>query len=346
MAFRAESSTVGDRTLSIATVVYSRELDLLRIQARSIDRFVKAEGIDRIIVVVNDAREQSCLVAVEDILSEYGRFADRVDVVVPDALFALRPRQYGARTPGQHLRTWFTRNRGVYPPGKKGGWRGNRGWSIQQALKLSVARYAGSEFVLLLDAKNHFVREVSVDSFVSPEGKARTYLRVPNDKQWLWIEASFRCLGVTPPARDAPAPPTVTPVCVPRAVLRGCLEALERRVGPVEAFFARKDPLLRDNKGSEFMMLFAHVTGSCGGVARVYGTGLEPPATIHRRSTAEDVDRVLMRAERNETDILSVHSSRLATLSPEERQRLEAIWTACGLTQPAEARPAPGSAHA
>jgi hypothetical protein len=56
-----------------------------------------------------------------------------------------------------------------------------------------------------------------------------------------------------------------------------------------------------------------------------------PPATIFRNSPAEEIDAVLSRVERDEADFLSVHVSRLETLAPGDRARLERIWAERGL---------------
>jgi hypothetical protein len=312
--------------IDVVTVVYARELPLLRLQACSMARFLDPAGIGRIVVIVNDIDEAGCAARIEAMRADYGPLAPRLEVIGAEAVFALRPAARGPRGPRQRFRLWLARNRRRYPLGVKGGWRGNRGWAVQQALKLAVAHLGHSRFLLLLDAKNHFVRPVGLASFVSPDGRARSYTDQPGGKRRLWIEGSFRLLGLPPPGRELPSPPTVTPVVVPRAVLRGCLDAVEDRVGPVEAFFARAKGDL-----SEFMLLYAYVTGHCGGWDAVFAPGLVPAATVHRRSSPEDLERVLARAETGDAEVLSVHDSRLHGLTPEHRRRIEAIWRDRGL---------------
>ncbi len=330
-----------DPVLDLATVVYRRELDLLRLQARSIDLFLAPEGIGRILVVVNDIDEDACAAGVEALRSDYGRFADRLEVLRPDALLARRPAANGPRGPRQRFRLWLTRNRRRYPAGVKSGWRGNRGWSVQQALKLAVARDGDSPFLLVLDAKNHFVAPVGLGDFVSPRGRARSRLDLPSERHRTWIAGSFRLLGVAPPVLSDPAPPTVTPFCVPRATLLGCLDVLERRVGPAEAFFARAR-----GDTSEFALIHAYVAGHCGGWQAVFDPGLAPAASIHRKSDADDLERVLALVEGGAASTLSVHDSRRASLAPEFRRRLEAIWRDRGLPSLWQALPAEPSAAA
>ena len=321
-----DADTKVNGVLDVATVVYSQELPLLRLQACSMARYLDPRGIGRIVVIVNDIDEAGCAAGVEAMRPDWGRLAPRLDIVGAEALFALRPEANGPRGPGQHFRLWLSRNRRRYPFGVKGGWRGNRGWRVQQALKLAVARQGDSPFVLLLDAKNHFVRPVGLGSFVGVDGRALSFKHLAGDKRDRWIAGSFRFFGLPPPGRDTASPPTVTPVVVPRAILRGCLDAIESRAGPVEAFFIRA-------KGdvSEFMLIYAYVAGHCGGWDAVFAAGLVPSATIHRRGGADEIERVLALVEADAAEILSVHNSRRAGLAAEHRRRIEAIWRDRGL---------------
>lgn len=312
--------------LDVATVVYSRELPLLRLQACSMARYLDSRGIGRIFVIVNDIDEAGCAARVQAMRPDWGPLAPRVEVIGAEALFTLRPEANGPRGPVARVRLWFTRYRRRYPFGVKSGWRGNRGWRVQQALKLAVARQGDSPFVLLLDAKNHFVRPVGLDSFVDADGRARSYTDQPGEKRYAWIAGSYRLFGLPPPGRDVPSPPTVTPVVVPRAVLRGCLDAIEARVGPVEAFFTRAK-----GETSEFMLIYAYVAGECGGWDTVFAPGLIPAASIFRRGSDGDIDRVLSAVEDGTAEILSVHDSRRAGLASEHRRRIEAIWRDRGL---------------
>jgi hypothetical protein len=320
--------------LDLVTVVYRAELPLLRLQARSVARFLDPERIGRILVVVNDRFERACRRGVEALRPEYGAFADRLEVLTPDALFALRPAALGPRGTRQRLWSLGVRHGLLYPFGLKGGWRGNRGWRIQQALKLAIGRYGEGGFVLILDAKNHFIAPVSRSSFVSPAGRARSYEVVAGRTHWSWVGPSCALLGVEPPARETPVPPTVTPVVLPRAVLRAAVDAVEARVGPVEGFFmhGRK-------RQTEFMLIFAHVLSCHGTWGAVFDPGLRPAATIFGRAGPEEVAAVLDRAEAGGAEVFSVHSGQRGRLPAAVRARIEALWARLGLLGPGEPSP-------
>ncbi len=308
--------------IDLVTVVFRGEIDLLRLQAASLARFVPFDLIRRVFIVINDADEERCRKEVKAQLVHYGPFASKVEIILPDALFALR-RRGGQRSPGAALRLWFTHNRCRYPFGRKSGWRCNRGWAMQQALKLASARVAQAPFVLILDAKNHFVKSVSADTFISPAGRARSIQVVPSDKHHRWIVASFRRLGITPPEHSEPAPPAATPFCVETRILRDTLEDVESAVGPVEVFFARKK-----SPEAEFMLIYASVVGRHGAWLNIFDEGLSRPATLGRSGLAE---AVFAAVESGSAEVLAVHRTRIDRLAPAERARLERIWRQRGL---------------
>jgi hypothetical protein len=312
--------------LDLVTVVFADEIALLRLQARSIARFLDPAGIGAVIVIVNYRNEAACAARVHEILPDYGAFAGRVEILLPDDLFRLRPARFRARGPWARARAAFTASRWRYPFGVKGGWRGNRGWAVQQALKLAVARHGAGSHVLILDAKNHFIRPVSRATFVADDGRALARLGVPSPKHVKWNAVSFRLLGLTPPGPGELAPPTLTPFVVRRADLLASLEAVEARVGPVETFFARKR-----GAESEFALIHAAVAGRPGGVEAAFAPGLPPAANLRHNKDDAAVDRLLALVEGGGADVLSVHRTRLGGLSPDQLARLRAIWTSAGL---------------
>lgn len=321
-----EAADLDRPVLDLATVVYRDELPLIRLQARSIARMLDPRGIGAILVMANDREEEACLAALQDILPDYGPFADRVELLRPADLFALRPSRLGPRGPLQRVKAAFTANRSRYPFGVKGGWRGNRGWAMQQALKLAVARRGEAANLCILDAKNHFIRPVGVEAMVAEDGRPRARLELPNAKHRRWNKAAFRLLGTPPPGRDDRAPPTLTPFVVSRADLLATLEALEARVGPAEAFFARKR-----SEESEFALIHAAIARRPGGVEAAFAPGLRAAATLRRKKDDATVDRLLTRVEQGEADMLSIHRTLLGRLKPEHLARLNAIWAAAGL---------------
>lgn len=125
---------------TIVTVTYLTDSGFMRLQARSIARFIPRDFIAAIIVVENTPpplagwREQ--------MRQEYGHLADLVQFV-PAASIATIPDVTG----------WFS----------------------QQVLKLMAASIVRSKRYLILDAKNHFIFPLTADE-IERHGKPRTFV--------------------------------------------------------------------------------------------------------------------------------------------------------------------------
>lgn len=110
--------------IDLITIVFQQELCLLEIQARSIERYIDSNRINKIFVVVND-RDKVC----EQInLSWYGSNSRKVQVI---------PRSHWG-----HKETL-------------------PGWESQQLYKLLAAESADSEWSMCLDSKTWFVQPLN-----------------------------------------------------------------------------------------------------------------------------------------------------------------------------------------
>ncbi len=120
----------------IITVVPKMELAMLRLQARSLARFLDRAFDGEIILVVNDLDLSETIDRIRrKILPEYGHWQSRVRIV-----------------PFYHL------GYGLDPA---------NGWIFQQALKLAVSACISRPFYVVLDTKNHAIRHLTADCFVS-----------------------------------------------------------------------------------------------------------------------------------------------------------------------------------
>jgi hypothetical protein len=102
----------------LCTIVFGEELEILKLQARSIDRY--CSDIGTIYVIVND--DQSLCKSIDT--AEYGQYQDRVQIL----------------------------HRSVFGSA----WSDN-GWVSQQALKLACAAISQNDWCVALDAKTIFV---------------------------------------------------------------------------------------------------------------------------------------------------------------------------------------------
>ena len=316
---------MGARPLDLVTVVFSEELPLLALQARSISRFFDPDAVARILVVVNDVHEGACVAAIDALRPHYGAMADRLEVVRPDALESQRQlslrhraeRCYVRHGRGPIMRRLPRRDR------LASGWRGNPGWSMQQAQKLLVANAARAPYVLILDAKNFLVAPVGLATFVAGDGRARTRRLAVADLQRGWIEASFRALGLAVPV-PAEAPPTTTPIVFERGLMREGVEALEDRLGPLECFFS-----LYKGRATEFMLMFAAIDRGRGAWWERFAPDLPDSATIYGKGGDRAVQEML--AAPPDRPLMGLHRRVFRRIGDDTRMALARFWLRLGL---------------
>src|SRR5271166_4460795 len=128
-------------SVTILTVVFGEEINLLALQARSLARFFEPSSIDEIIIIVNGKQQLDVEQRVHDVvLQAYGTLSERVTTILADDVHRFR-----------------------YP---------EAGWHTQMALKLLAAPRVSTTWYLVLDAKNHFIRPASVRDFFADSGRA------------------------------------------------------------------------------------------------------------------------------------------------------------------------------
>lgn len=118
--------------IDIITVVYRGELDFLKIQARSLDLYVKPEDVGTVYVIVND-------------------FDEVCDYIDP---------------------AWWTKHRVQIVPYSKWDYTTRvNGWENQQLCKLLAAAEANCTWSMCLDAKTWFIQELDLVKLFDADGK-------------------------------------------------------------------------------------------------------------------------------------------------------------------------------
>lgn len=118
--------------IDICTVVFDQEIDILKLQAQSIDLYCKDIGVNSIYIIVNDGNHVAGLIDPE----WWGSFKDRV-VIIPRSAFGS---------------TWS-----------------DNGWVSQQVLKLLGASISYNTYTMVLDAKTIFVRDLLLDELLNDQ---------------------------------------------------------------------------------------------------------------------------------------------------------------------------------
>jgi len=124
----------------LLTVVFRDELNVLQVQAQSIDLYCHDIGIQNIFVIVNDNND--VLKRIDT--SWYGSFCDRV-TVVPVSQFDFVP--------------------------------SDNGWLSQQVLKMLGSTLSQNEYTVILDAKTIFVQDYLVKNIINSNNQLRVGLQ-------------------------------------------------------------------------------------------------------------------------------------------------------------------------
>jgi hypothetical protein len=308
---------------SLATVVYSRELPLLRLQARSLARHGDPAAIGQILIAINDRDEENVRAEVEAIRPLYGPLADRVEILRSDRLFHWD----GTRT----LADRWTRviSRPALRPLlklRKLGWGGYEGWLMQQAFKLALAREMTAEYALILDAKNVFTAPFEARRFVGQSGLPLTRFQEIRDKPARWLHGSARALGVEVPPDLRRITRYVTPFCLETEMLRATLAAVERASGPVQCVFANRRP-----NPTEFMLVNLWCAQMGGGPEAAFEDGFDGFENLALRSPMEVFDGALERVRTGASFGISPHAGLVARLDADRLQCLIATLAGAGV---------------
>jgi hypothetical protein len=302
--------------LSFATIVYSKDYPLLRLQAMSMARFVAPDQLASIHVILNDIDEAGLAAKIEPILQHYGPLRPKVRILKGEEV--LLGEGHTAKRPLKDRILIEDRYR--LPLIRKGGWRGNNGYRLQQVLKLGAARVAEAENIVILDTKNLFLRSFEEGEFFSPKGPARIqFMPVHSDYHRNWLLQSLEALGVEQTLTDDLRTTTFsTPFPVRRTLILSLLDEINIRYGSVQALFASK------RRPSEFMLMNAFCLKSRDG----YAPWFEPadPAHIGMWPTysTDELAKLVARLQDDRSLTLGLHNRAVANLPEDLRGQVYA----------------------
>jgi hypothetical protein len=318
MAGRPDSAHLGSSPgLTFVNVTFPGELPLLRLQARSMARYLPGAVVAEVLNIVNARNERAALDDLEDLRREYGPLESKVRNVTATDVFAAGPNRVGL-TGGP--KATLARNPWLYGR-RRAGWHGNDGWQMQQALKLGAARIAQGRYVVILDSKNIFVAQLSLGDFVADNGKPLG--RFDHGQAHLalrWLGASLKALDLDPNlAQTRPILSILTPAVFRTQFIISLLDAIEARRGPVQNMFA-----MPWNRATEFIL----ITGWClkdGGLSAHLEDGLMDPFNLNYRHTEEMRLRHAVGAATGK--LVTPHRAVMTSLSPELRGSLVKLLT-------------------
>ncbi len=295
--------------LSFATIVYSKDLPLLLLQALSLARFADPTAIASIHVVMNDVNEAALRSRIAPILDAYGPLRSKVEVLAGDDVL-LGPGHAARRTIRDKV---LIENRFRIPFARKGGWRGNNGYRTQQALKLGVARVAKAENLVILDTKNVFLRPLSTTDFFTDAGQARVrFTDVNRDNHRAWLSQSVDALGGQyPETDDLQTTVFTTPFAVRRSLVLAVLDEINARYGSVQSLFSSR------RRPSEFMLLNAYCMKSPKGYAPWFENTPSPNIGLWPTFSPQKLTQSVERLRAPEVLCLGLHNRAISKLPPD-----------------------------
>lgn len=283
-------------SLSLVTVFFEAEIDLLALQARSLDVFARDVRFDKIVLIDNTERGLGVRKRAR-LTRLYGDAGSRVEFVRPSQLVDL-----------PHL----------------------PGWVGQQVLKLMVSRLIRSRHYLVLDAKNHWIEPTDLRTFVAADGRAHgashTYRGHALEKQ---VEGVLRYMGLEPEQLLDSFPVTHTPVVLETAVVADMIDHIEHRSGkPFAVEFV-------DQKLLEFPLYHSWIVATEGTIGRrIDGVVIRSTTLWPSISSEAAVSDLKLLTDNGEADspFLGIHRSALARANSATAAVLADLWATRGLT--------------
>lgn len=290
-------NVLADGGLEFVTVVYPPEVLMLRLQARSIARFVPPTALRRAHVILNDDDPATLRRTIEGFAAdEYAWAADRLVFWTAEELH----------------------------PGIQA-----RGWRKQQSLKLSIATRIESGRYLVLDAKNHFVRPSGPEGFYDPLGRLRSFRARRGGLLQAFLRNSLSYFGLPPELAETRVMPATTPYGLYTSVVRSLLAEIEAREGIAFARFFHSPG--RDM--TEFFLYFAFLMARGIDIDRLYVFGGRYAATLFGKhpESVEGEHQVLAALNNPNVRVFGLHRARVAKLHPSSRDRVLSLWLDAGL---------------
>ncbi len=263
--------------LTIVTVVFETEVALLRLQARSVDRYFPGAALESLIVIDNSAHGLPGR-ARQRLVRDYGVHGPKVRFLRPDML-AQVPRASG--------------------------------WLVQQVLKLEAARHVATSHYLVLDAKDHFVRASAVADFIGPDGLPRipaySYRTHPLRPQ---LETVLTYLGIDPAAYVDRFSATVTPFALETGEVGRMMASIASR--RADGDFARE---FVEHGLLEFFLYAGWLLSERGSLERVFDLlDTSCPKVWKGTATRAGVRAAVAMADRDDAPVFSVHRRALPRL--------------------------------
>ncbi|MFC4346631.1 DUF6492 family protein [Kordiimonas lipolytica] len=295
---------MNETRFDFVTVVFSADLRLLQLQARSLARFADPSNVGKIHVIVNDA----CFKSVgrlfrRDVLPEYGALAPKV-------------------------RLWDYRE--LWPGGTS-----KTGWRSQQAVKLLAANLVETENFVILDAKNHLIRPLTSDALITEDGRLRSHMYRIHPGFADHFRRACAYFGYEGEPDLTTGLPTSTPFLMKRDLAQALMAEIEAR-----EHMPFPDYFMESRAFTEFYLYYAYILARLGDVSQLYQNRMSPTATLFvgLAGKLEESIELFKRFENPAVYCMGVHREVLLQADAGQIEMIKDLWARFGLvTDPKEA---------
>jgi hypothetical protein len=284
----------------LVTVVFSQEIELLALQAKSIRLFGDRLSINRIVVIANGADQDGTSARVRsEVLPLYGGRRRQVEVI-----------------PGRRLMSLSEMT---------------AGWHTQQVLKLAIAAHMEANQYVSLDAKNHLIRHADDAIFFAPDGRARYQPICYRDCMAATMPHFFKCAEICRIDAEAHidrALPSYTPILLHRRHVLGLHDFLrEHHRTSLERLLCQEFLNV-----TEYRLYYCYLC-RLGVFRDLYTPGRSAVVTLWPRHVENDAlfRQAMDEVETNEVPFFSVHRSVRHSLTQRQSRRIAQLWLRAGL---------------
>ena len=286
------------KPVDFLTIVYEREVLLLKLQARSFAKFMDPDDVGTLMIIVNDPDPDATRALIDEhVMPEYGAFRDSVVILnatdLPDTQYPVN------------------------------------GWRRQQSVKLLVARKFDGDYYIALDAKNHFIKPCSVHDFILPDGRMRTFRARQTGSLGPYFHNVGEYFGIDPALHEEHAMPATTPYVLSRPIVVAMIEEIEEREGVSFADFFHTPK----RHITEFFLYFFYLLTLDRPLEEIYRFGPRNTITLFTRwpNTKELLVGALEKIDQPAILMFGLHSNRAVSIDEPFARIVRAMWVRVGL---------------
>jgi len=280
-----------NRKYTIVTVVFEDDVELLNLQAKSLDIYADASLIEEIIVIDNFNHTPKNWS--KKLFEYYGRLASKVRII----------------------QSWDIIENYNYS-----------GWYYQQVLKLAISKFVNTDRYVVLDAKNHLIKPLTREFLETSNGKTKIngygYKNHSSSTIKSRLFTTCKFIGIDHEKAQEKFVRTSTPFTMITSVSKNIVE----NVGGIESNGFIK--AFMDNELTEFF-LYAATLVHCGVFDELYDwEQLNTPSFWNWVTEDIEIVKKIIEETKDEKSgpFISIHRGAIVNFTPAMRSLIAQLW--------------------